>query len=196
MDRKSFVKLVAAMREAEKRFWIGQRDKDDLVKSIELERRVDEEIKRVAERLKANPDKQPDNKSESWQFFCTVTILREKTKNYFIEKKRQKKMGAVVTEREREALRALYAEVRQLERTTDRLIQKSDDDEKRRQGIEIVYQVMRSRTNIKEPTVVLTTRDEKYANLECYGMNEKSPDGSHFFVKRIERQPNNSTPNT
>ena len=188
MDSKSFMQLVAEMRTAQKRFWTGDRSRDDLTAALSLEKSVDDEIKRVAVALRARPERQPADDTPDWQFFCKVTCLRDKSKKYFAEKKRLGRLNPTQQRLGMENLRQALEDVQARERDIDRIIRRTDDDEKRAQGITIIWQVIRHRTGMKEPQVVLTTRDEKYANLECYGMNEKSRDGCRYYVKRIEQK--------
>lgn len=60
MTAKEFFYLVAEMRQTQKDYF-KTRDKEVLVKSKELEKRVDEEIKRVTEIMTKNNGKEKEN---------------------------------------------------------------------------------------------------------------------------------------
>ena len=189
MTHLEFVKLVKQMRGAEKNYWLCGREQEDLKSSLALEKRVDDEIKRVSDFLRTHPEaKPPEEVSEAWKFFCLVVLLRDKTRKYFIEKKRVRRLDAVKQEVCRVELQKLLDEVKGLELRTDRTIQRIEDNVARQQGKVVIYQVVRSYPRLRrEPNVVLTTRDEKYAAIECSAMNDKQRDGSVFAVKRIEK---------
>lgn len=182
MDKESFARLVGEMRNAEKAYWTS-RDHNELTKSLSLEKRVDEEIKRVASVLQGHPERQPDKNSTHWQFFCFVTCLREATKKYFEYKKRHRADNNAAPD----ALKELFTSVKHYEAETDKHLQRLSDQEKRAQGIIITYEVIRSRPRMREPQVMLTTQDEQLANVECYDLNNKSRDGSIYGIRRVEK---------
>lgn len=187
MNKESFTRLVAEMRNAEKNYW-ARRDHNELIKSLSLEKRVDEEIKRVADLLHDHPEKQPDKKSTHWQFFCFVTCLRDATKKYFEYKKRNRADNNA----DQDVLKDLFTSVKHYEAETDKHLQRLSDQEKRARGIIITYEVIRSRPRMHEPQVMLSTQDEQLANVECYDLNNKSRDGSIYSIRRTEKQTHTS----
>lgn len=195
MKHEAFVKLVAEMRTAEKRYWQGGRQHNDLTKAIYLESQVDKEIKRVANVLHSHPESQPGIESPEWKFFCLVTCLRSDTQKYFNLKKVLRYKSPQEQAASQGELNELWTSVTHYEAEVDRILNRISDEEKRAQGYTITFQVIRSRANMREPQVMLTTQDENYANAACYDYNNKSRDGSIYGVRRIEQQPQQKADN-
>lgn len=188
MKHEAFAKLVAEMREAEKRYWLDGRQRNDLTKAIYLESQVDKEIKRVADILVVRPNSKP-SESPEWKFFCLVTCLRSDTKKYFALKKVLRYKSPQEQAASQGELNDLWKSVTHYEAEIDRTLNRITDEEKRAQGYIITFQVIRSRANMKETQIMLTTQNEKYANAACYDYNNKSKDGSIYGVRRIEQKP-------
>ena len=195
MKHEAFVKLVAEMREAEKRYWLDGRQRNDLTKAIYLESQVDKEIKRVADILVVRPNSKP-SESPEWKFFCLVTCLRSDTKKYFSLKKVLRYKSPQEQAASQGELNDLWKSVTHYEAEIDRTLNRITDEEKRAQGYIITFQVIRSRANMKETQIMLTTQNEKYANAACYDYNNKSKDGSIYGVRRIEQKPQQKTDNS
>lgn len=195
MKHEAFTKLVAEMRAAEKRYWQGGRQHNDLTKAIYLESQVDKEIKRVADILQSHPESQPGNESPQWKFFCLVTCLRSDTQKYFALKKVLRYKSPQERAASQGELNELWTSVTHYEAEIDRMLNRISDAEKRALGYTITFQVIRSRANMREPQVMLTTQDENYANAACYDYNNKSKDGSIYGVRRIEQQPQQKADN-
>ena len=189
MKHQAFTKLVAEMREAEKRYWQKGRQHSDLLKALDYESQVDKEIKRTADFLARHPESKPADDKPEWRFFCLVTVLRKTTRDYFNYKKKFRQLSATEQELSREELKEHWTSAVHYEAEVDKHLRQVSDAEKRAQGYIITFQVVRTRVGMKEPQIMLTTQDEKYANVECYDLNNKSKDGSIYGVRRIEQQP-------
>lgn len=188
MKAKAFTKLVAQMRASEKKYWQG-RQHNDLLRSLDYESQVDKEIKRTAEFLNLHPESQPSNDNPEWQFFCFVTVLRRMSREYFDLKKKVRNLSPLQQELSKGELKEKWSLVIHYEAQVDKYLQKVSDEEKKAQGYVIQFQVIRSRTRMKNVQVVLTTSDEKLANVDCFERNSKSNDGSIYGVRRVEIPP-------
>ena len=163
----AFRKLVASMRTLEKQYW-AHRDKAALLKSIELEKRVDETI------MKVDPKKVPQ--TDNGNFFILVAELRVATKQYFSEKKKP--------EPDKVLVKTLFNTIKEKESKIDKQLIHFQEEDLRQRGYTIQYHVM-ERPYKCPPHSLFQSTDEQLANVMFNDyLRHPSPGTMIFMMKK------------
>jgi len=164
----AFHKLVSAMRTTQKEYW-NHRDKHVLLKSIELEKRVDDTIASV------DASNVPD--TDNGKFFLEVARLRDMTKKYFAEKKKQAP--------DKENVKVLFKTIKDGENKIDKMLSKWFDQQAVKEGKIIRWHVMERLPREKQAHSAFDTPDEQLAriNLDDYYRHPACPGTMYFLAK-------------
>ncbi len=171
----TFRKLVSAMRTTQKEYW-NRRDKHILKKSIELEKRVDQTIASV------NVSNVPD--TDNGKFFLEVARLRDTTKQYFAEKKKQAP--------DKECVKDLFKAIKVGENKIDKSLGAWFDQQAIKEGKRIVWHVMERLPRGKEAHSIFDTIDEQLAKInldDCY--RHPACPGTMYFIAKEYIDPKN-----
>ncbi len=163
----AFRKLVASMRTLEKEYW-AHRERGVLRQSIELEKRVDETI------MKADGSAVPEN--ENGEFFLLVAELRTTTKQYFSEKRK--------AQPDKQLTASLFNTIKEKEAKIDKQLVRFQDEEIRKQGYCIQWNVM-ERAHRCPAHSIFTTNDEQLAKIELDNyLRSPSKSGIMFYLAK------------
>lgn len=188
MNKESFARLVLDMRIAEKAYW-KSREKEDLHKSLSLERQVDiileDTMQHLAEHKEHVPTTANAEKNLHWQLFVLTGELRKETKNYFANKKAH----PYPTDEDKAVIKENFNHVKHYENQVDRTLDLISDACKRAAGYSFRYVVHEYRAAVRKSVPVYTTDNERLAHAECYNLNCKVTRGNYYFVAKEEIPP-------
>lgn len=188
MNKESFAKLVLDMRVAEKAYW-KSREKEDLHKSLSLERQVDivleDTMQHLAEHKEYVPTTANAEKNLHWQLFILTNELRKETKNYFSHKKAH----PYPTDEDKAVNKANYRNVKHYESQVDHTLDRISDEKKMAAGYKIRFVVCEYRPAVKQSVPVYRSDNERMAHAECYNLNCKAAHGCYYFVAKEEIPP-------
>lgn len=161
-----FRKLVSAMRTTEKEYWRTRR-KDLLKKSIELEKRVDDIVK------KANGSDVPQN--DKGAFFLEVATLRANTKLYFHEKKQ--------VNPDKDKVKSYFSSIKSSEAKIDKMLIRFQDEEIKEKGYSIEFHVMMRTPRANEAHSIYNSMDEQLAKIELNDyLRHPDPPGTMYYL--------------